>query len=205
SRHCPRPCGHKFGLVVADIVLEEPPMKSRQERLIALAMVAPSLVLLAIFVYGFIGQTIYVSMSDWGRGAALALDPDISFIGLDNFKDLFTGFLDVRFRQDMVNMVALSILFVRGCLVVGLVLATLLHLDVRCEGTFRTVFLFPISPSYIVTGTSWRWMLQTRGVSNVLPTLVCLPRTEFAWLISREQICRWYWQDVPTLLGLLLA
>ncbi|REJ32758.1 MAG: glucose transporter [Bacillota bacterium] len=180
-------------------------MKSRQERLIALAMVAPSLVLLAIFVYGFIGQTIYVSMSDWGRGAALALDPDISFIGLDNFKDLFTGFLDVRFRQDMVNMVALSILFVGGCLVVGLVLATLLDQGVRGEGFFRTVFLFPMSLSFIVTGTIWRWMLQPRGGINVLPTLVGLPRIEFAWLTSREQIGRWNWQDVPTLLGLLLA
>ena len=85
-------------------------MKSRQERLIALAMVAPSLVLLAIFVYGFIGQTIYVSMSDWA-GAALALDPDISFIGLDN-PDLFTGF-DCVSARTWCNK-ALSISLVGG-------------------------------------------------------------------------------------------
>jgi len=180
-------------------------MRSRQDRLIALAMVTPSLVLLAIFVYGFIGQTLYVSMSDWGRGAALALDLDLAFIGLDNFWDLFTGFLDVRFRQDLVNMVAFSVLFVGGCLLVGLILATLLDQGVRGEGFFRTVFLFPMSLSFIVTGTIWRWMLQPRGGINVLPTLVGLPRIEFTWLTSREQIGQWNWQDVPTILGVLVA
>lgn len=180
-------------------------MKSRQDRLIAIAMIAPSLVLLAIFVYGFIGQTLYVSMSDWGRGAALAIDPEISFIGLDNFRDLFTGFLDVRFRQDTINMVAVSILFVGGCLIVGLVLATLLEQGVRGEGFFRTVFLFPLSLSFIVTGTIWRWMLQPRGGVNVLPTLVGLPRIEFPWLTSREKLGQWNWQDMPTFLGIMAA
>lgn len=180
-------------------------MKSRQDRIIAVAMITPSLLLLAIFVYGFIGQTLYVSMSDWGRGAALAMDPEISFIGLDNFRELFTGFLDVRFRQDTVNMVALSILFVGGCLIVGLVLATLLDQGVRGEGFFRTVFLFPMSLSFIVTGTIWRWMLQPRGGVNVLPALVGLPRIEFAWVTSRDKIGQWNWQHVPMFLGVVAA
>ncbi|HLT59409.1 MAG TPA: sugar ABC transporter permease, partial [Limnochordales bacterium] len=171
-------------------------MKSRQDRLIAIAMIAPSLVLLAVFVYGFIGQTIFVSMSDWGRGAALAVNPELSFVGLANFRDLFTGVLDVRFRQDLVNMLAFSVLFVGGCLVMGLLLATLLEQGVRGEGFFRTVFLFPMSLSFIVTGTIWRWMLQPRGGVNVLPTLVGLPRMEFAWLTSRDQVWQWNWQDV---------
>ncbi|MFO7264569.1 MAG: sugar ABC transporter permease [Limnochordales bacterium] len=180
-------------------------MKSRQDRLIAIAMITPSLILLAVFVYGFIGQTLYVSMSDWGRQAALALDPDISFIGLDNFRELFTGLLDVRFRQDLVNMLAFSVLFVAGCLLMGLVLATLLEQGIRGEGFFRTVFLFPMSLSFIVTGTIWRWMLQPRGGVNVLPTLVGLPRIEFAWLTSRDQVWQWNWQDVPQILGILAA
>ncbi|MFS8629473.1 MAG: sugar ABC transporter permease [Limnochordales bacterium] len=180
-------------------------MKSRQDRLIAIAMIAPSLVLLAVFVYGFIGQTLFVSMSDWGRGAALAVNPELSFVGLDNFRELFTGFLDVRFRQDLVNMLAFSVLFVGGCLLVGLLLATLLEQGVRGEGFFRTVFLFPMSLSFIVTGTIWRWMLQPRGGVNVLPTLVGLPRIEFAWLTSRDQVWQWNWQDVPVILGVLAA
>jgi len=118
-------------------------MKSRQDRLIAITMIAPSLVLLAVFVYGFIGQTLFVSMSDWGRGAALAVNPELSFVGLDNFRELFTGFLDVRFRQDLVNMLAFSVLFVGGCLLVGLLLATLLEQGVRGEGFSARCSCFP--------------------------------------------------------------
>ncbi len=180
-------------------------MKSRQDRLIAVAMIAPSLVLLAIFVYGFIGQTLYVSVSDWGRGAALAVNPELSIIGFDNFRDLFTGFLDVRFRQDVVNMLVFSLLFVGGCLIVGLVLATLLEQGIRGEGFFRTVFLFPMSLSFIVTGTIWRWLLQPRGGVNVLPTLAGLPTIEFSWLTSRDKIGQWNWQNVPTFLAVVVA
>lgn len=180
-------------------------MKSRQDRLIAVAMIAPSLVLLAIFVYGFIGQTLYVSVSDWGRGAALAVNPELSIIGFDNFRDLFTGFLDVRFRQDVVNMLVFSLLFVGGCLIVGLVLATLLEQGIRGEGFFRTVFLFPMSLSFIVTGTIWRWLLQPRGGVNVLPTLAGLPTIEFSWLTSRDKIGLWNWQNVPTFLAVVVA
>lgn len=180
-------------------------MRSKQDRLIAVAMIAPSLILLAVFVYGFIGQTVYVSMTDWGRGAALALDPVLTFIKLENFRDLFTSFLDVRFRQDVVNMAVFSVLFVGGCLVAGLVLATLIEQGIRGEGFFRTVFLFPMSLSFIVTGTIWRWLLQPRGGVNVLPTLVGLPRIEFAWLTSRDKIGQWNWQRAPLFFAIAVA
>ena len=48
-------------------------MKLSGDRLTALLMLLPSLVLLAIFVYGFIGRTAWVSMSDWGANPAQAL------------------------------------------------------------------------------------------------------------------------------------
>lgn len=178
-------------------------MKSRQDRLIAMAMLAPSVVLLAIFVYGFIGQTLYVSMSDWGRGAALALNPELAWIGGQNFRDLFTGFLDVRFRQDLVNMIAFSVLFVGGCLVVGLLLASLVDQKIRAEAVFRTVFLLPLSLSFIVTGTIWRWLLQPRGGVNVLPAMVSLRNLDFAWLTSRDKIGQLNWQNVPLLLAIV--
>src|SRR5690554_2388781 len=183
-------------------------MRTGRDRWLAGLMLAPSLVLLAIFVYGFIGQTVYVSLTDWGRGASLALQPEITFVGLENYRQLFTGILDVRFRQDLVNMVFFSLIFVVACLGMGLFLATLLDRPLRGEGFFRTVFLLPMALSLVVTGTIWRWMLQPRGGVNVLPTLVGLPRLEFLWTTSRDQVLRFNWQAVPgTLLlvgGLLM-
>lgn len=165
-------------------------------------MLAPSLILLAIFVYGFIGQTVYVSLTDWGQGAALALDPEISFVGLENYRELFTGILDVRFRQDLVNMIFFTLVFVLLCLGVGLLLATMLDRPLKGEGFFRTVFLLPMALSFVVTGTIWRWMLQPRGGVNVLPTLVGLPRLEFLWTTSRGRVLQFNWQAVPA--GLIL-
>jgi glucose/mannose transport system permease protein len=152
-----------------------------RDRWTAMLMLLPSVVLLAVFVYGFIGQTAWTSLTDWGRNPAEALSrtPEIHFIGFQNYRDLFTSFIDVRFRQDLVNTFFFTIFFLAGCLGLGLSLAFLLDQNVRGEGFFRTLFLFPMSLSFVVTGTIWRWMLQPRGGVNVLPTTVGLEPLEF--------------------------
>ncbi|CAN5498206.1 sugar ABC transporter permease [soil metagenome] len=182
-------------------------MRLNRDTLIAVLMIAPSLVLLGIFVYGFIGQTFYASLTDWGRDPfqALALDPQLRFVGLENYLQLFTSPIDVRFRQDLVNMVFFTLFFISGCLGLGLGLAILLDQNVRGEDVFRTLFLFPLSLSFIVTGTIWRWMLQPRGGLNILPTTVGLPPLQFGWLSSREQVWRFNWQDLPLYTGLPIA
>jgi glucose/mannose transport system permease protein len=175
----------------------------RNDRLTAFLMLLPSIVLLAIFVYGFIGRTAWVSLSDWGSdpGQALALNPEISFVGFENYRKLFTGVIDVRFRQDLVNTFFFTVFFLLGCLGLGLGLAILLDQKVRGEGIFRTIFLFPFALAFIVTGTVWRWMFQPRGGINVLPELVGLPRLEVPWISTRQQIWRFDWNAVPAFLA----
>lgn len=178
-----------------------------RDTLYGFLVILPSLVLLGIFVYVFIFQTFYISLTDWGRdpAQALALDPQTRFIGLDNYRELFTGFVDVRFRQTLVNAFFFTTFFILGSLLVGLGLAMVLDRSPRGEGFFRTIFLFPMSLSFIVTGTIWRWMLQPEGGVNRLPTLVGLPEGEFAWLTSREQIWQFNWNDLPFLTALVVG
>lgn len=178
-----------------------------RDRWTAILMLLPSVVLLAVFVYGFIGQTAWTSLTDWGRNPAEALSrtPEIRFIGFQNYRDLFTSFIDVRFRQDLVNTFFFTIFFLAGCLGLGLSLAFLLDQDIRGEGFFRTLFLFPMSLSFVVTGTIWRWMLQPRGGVNVLPTTIGLEPLEFRWLTDRTQIWQFDWNHLPSLTGLLVA
>ena len=170
-----------------------------RDRLVAFLMLLPSIVLLAIFVYGFIGQTVYTSMTDWGEQAALALNPEINFIGLGNYEQLFSGFLDIRFRQDLVNTFFFTLFFLIGCLTLGLLLAILLDQNIRGEGIFRTIFLFPMALSFIVTGTIWRWLFTPRGGINVLPTVIGLEPLNIRWLTDRTQIWQFNWQDLPTI------
>ncbi len=178
-----------------------------RDHLSAVLMLLPSLVVLAVFVYGFIGQTFYFSLTDWGRdpAQALALRPERAFVGLDNYARLFTGVLETRFRQDLVNLLFFTLFFIVGTLGLGLLLAILLDRGVKGEGFFRTVFLYPFALSFIVTGTVWRWMLQPQGGVNLLPTYVGLPQGEFTWLTSRTQIWHFDWNLIPSITALVVA
>lgn len=182
-------------------------MKLTRDRVTAMLMILPSLILLAIFVYGFIGRTGYVSLTDWGQDPtqALALEPELHFVGFENYRQLFTGVINTRFRQDLVNTFFFTAFFLAGCLGLGLGLAVLLDQNVRGEGFFRTVFLYPFALAFIVTGTVWRWLLQPSGGVNALPELIGLPRLSFRWLTTRRQIWRFDWNDLPTITGVVVA
>lgn len=181
-------------------------MRSRNDRRIAFLMVLPSLILLGIFVYYFIGRAVETSMTDWGENPdqpALAEDVVKSYIGLQNYENLMTDVIQSNFRISLVNTFFLTVFFVAGCIVVGLFLAILLDRNPKGEGFFRTVFLFPMALSFVVTGTIWRWMLQPNGGLNLLPTFIGLPPIQFTWLNSTEVWLPFEWQNVPTILNTL--
>jgi glucose/mannose transport system permease protein len=117
-----------------------------------LLLVSPSLVLLGVFVYGFLGWNLRVSLSDW-RG----LRPDYAYAGPDNYQRLPD---DTRFTDDVHNVLVFTGVFVAGTLLVGFVLALLIERGVRGEGFFRGVFLFPMAISFIATAIVWRWLLN---------------------------------------------
>ncbi|WP_029215075.1 carbohydrate ABC transporter permease [Kallotenue papyrolyticum] len=120
------------------------------DRVVAMLMVLPSAIAIAIFVYGFIGWTGFVSLTRW-RG----INPDFTFVGLENYARIFTT---ARFQTDLRNTVVFTVFFLIGCLGVGLLLAVLLDSGVRGESFFRAVYLFPMALSFIVTGTVWQWL-----------------------------------------------
>jgi glucose/mannose transport system permease protein len=172
-----------------------------RDRLVAILMLTPSIILLAIFVYGFIGKTAYDSMTDW---KGVAIEQEANFVGLDNYNQLFTGLLDVRFRQGLVNTFYFTLFFMLGCLALGLLLAILIDQGIRFEDGWRIMFLFPMALSFIVTGTVWRWLFNPVGGLNRLPTLIGLPPLEIKWLTDRTQILQFNWQNLPLLLSIVI-
>jgi glucose/mannose transport system permease protein len=176
-------------------------------RILGFIVLLPSFLLLGIFVYYFIGRTVWWSLTDWGQNPeqALAVKPVLKFVGLANYQGLFTGIVDSRFRQDLVSTIFFTVFFIVGCLVLGLLLAVLLDHKPRGEGVFRTVFLFPFSLSFVVTGTIWRWLLQPKSGINRLPTFIGLPAGKFAWLTSRQQVWRFDWGLLPLILAAAAA
>jgi glucose/mannose transport system permease protein len=116
-------------------------------------MLAPSVILIAIFVYGFIAWSLRVSMSDWQ-----GLIPSYNFVGLENYVELI--FNDRRFHIGVRNTLVFSAVFLGGAIVIGLALAILLDRKLPGENLFRSIFLFPMAVSFIVTGVAWRWLMN---------------------------------------------
>jgi glucose/mannose transport system permease protein len=122
------------------------------DRLIAIGLISPSLVAIAVFVYGFIGFTAFSSFTKWD-----SLSPDFTLVGWRNYARLFAV---ERFLSDLRNTFTFTSLFLLGCLGIGLGLAILLDQRIRGVSIFRTIFLFPMAIAYIVTGVVWRWLLN---------------------------------------------
>jgi glucose/mannose transport system permease protein len=170
--------------------------EASRDRVKAFLTLLPSIILVAVFVYGFIGNTIWTSMTDWGGSGALATEPVKNFIGLDNYVDLFTGFLGGGFRQDLVNAVYYSIMLLAGAVGLGMFIAILLDRKPKGEDVLRTIFLYPMSLSFIVSGTIWRWLLAPQGGVNVLPAYAGFKPLDFAWLSSTGAILEFNWQNL---------
>ena len=127
-------------------------MSKNKDTILSIALVAPSIVAVAIFVYGFIAWSVRVSLSEW-KG----LLPNYDWAGLKNYINLFS---DARFRVDIRNTVLFTVIFVGGSLLLGLALAILLDQNLKGEAFFRSLFLFPMAISFIVTGVVWRWLMN---------------------------------------------
>ncbi len=175
-------------------------MRNRRDRTIAFLMVLPTLILIGIFVYFFIGKAIFTSTTDWGENPqqpALAENVVTSDVGLQNYDKLMTNVIQANFRNSLANTFFFTLFFVVGSTVLGMFLAILLDQRIVAEGFFRTVFLFPMALSFVVTGTIWRWLLQPSGGINLLPTLVGLQPMHFNWLNSKETWLAFRWEAVP--------
>ncbi len=151
-------------------------MGKDKERLIGIALITPSILAVGIFVYGFILWSFRVSLSKW-KG----LMPDYTFVGFKNFTELFK---DPRFHIDIRNTLIFTVLFVGGALLLGLTLAILLDQDLKGESFFRSLYIFPMAISYIVTGVAWRWLMNPAAGERISGLNLLFQKLNLDFLIS---------------------
>jgi len=156
------------------------------ERMAPVLLVLPSAIAIAIFVYGFIGFTGFASLTRWNK-----LLPDFTLVGLSNYLVLFAH---PRFQIDVRNSVVFTALFLTGCVGIGFLLAVLLDQRVKGENIFRSIYLFPMAISFIVTGVVWRWLLN--------PGSLEMGSTGVNLLFDRVGLgfLKWGWFTDPTVL-----
>lgn len=164
-------------------------------------VVAPSFLLSFLFIYGLIAWNGYLSVS------ASRLLPNYEFVGLEQYVALFES---ERFRVALTNMAIFGVLFVGGAMLLGLLLAILLDQKVRAEGVLRTIYLYPMAISFIVTGTAWKWMLNPGlGLEKVVQDWGFTSFT-FDWLVNPDKAIycvaiAGVWQSAGFVMALFLA
>jgi ABC-type sugar transport system permease subunit len=151
-----------------------------------LLFVVPLLVFV-VLLYGTLFWTIYVSFTDWATVA-----PNYDFAGLKWYQFLVR---QPRFEVDIRNNLMWLLLGVVPTVVIAIFLAYFLELTPfpKAEAYIRTLILYPIAMSFIVTGTIWSWMYEPqRGVLNTILrglgvkqtfSYATDPKTATIWLI----------------------
>jgi glucose/mannose transport system permease protein len=180
-------------------------MTHSRERWAGFFILLPSIILLGIFVYGFIAWTGRVSLSAWD-----GVTPDYTWVGLENFRQLFDqatgGVAARRFNIDLWNTLFFTVFFLLLCVGVGLLLAILLDQKIKWEGIFRTVYLFPMALSFVVTGVLWQWIFapgtaaRPRGV-NALLEVFGLQSLQWKWYTSTDSIGPFHLALIPVIIA----
>jgi glucose/mannose transport system permease protein len=155
------------------------------DQLLAIGFLLPSILLIAVFVYGFISWTGYVSLSNWN-----SLVPDFSFAGLKNYVFLFSDF---RFQADLRNTIVFTVLFIGAIIIFGQFLAVLLDQKIRAESLFRNIFFFPMALSFVVTGVVWQWLLNPSTGVNLFLSKIGL---ESMWYTDTNILAGFKWGKI---------
>src|SRR6056297_1241080 len=138
-------------------------MKRKQkESLTSLAILSPSIITLAVFVYGFISRSVQISMLDWDTFSAFMKKAQ-DYVGLDNYVGLLR---ESRFQTDLWNTLYFTLFFILGCLAIGIILSLILNNRPKGGYIFQNLFLFPMALSFVVTGTVWRWFFSPGRVGS---------------------------------------
>jgi len=164
-------------------------------------VVSPSFAVILWFVYGFVLWTFYISLT---KSKML---PRYEFWGIEQHFRLWSN---PRWFNAVENLLIFTVLFVAICLLIGIILSILLDQKIRAEGFLRTVYLYPMALSFIVTGTAWKWMLNPSMGIEKLFTDWGFTNFTFDWLVNRDMsiytiVIAAVWQSSGFIMALFLA
>jgi len=164
-------------------------------------VLAPTTIVMIVCMYGFIAWTGLLSLTK------SRMMPQWEFVGLDQYVRLFNN---PRWDVAVDNLFIFLILFILIALVLGLLLAIFLDQKIRNEGVIRTIYLYPMAISFIVTGTAWKWILNPGlGIEKLVRDLGFVG-FEFRWLVESDMaiytiVIAAVWQSSGFVMALFLA
>jgi len=122
-----------------------------------LLLIAPSVILIGIFVYYLIGSSAWLSLQDTNTNPQFAGVEPSNTVWFQNYIDLLK---DPAFLYAIRNLALYTVVFVAGTMFFGFLWAWILEKRAKAEGLFRTILLFPMAISPVAAGVVWRWLLN---------------------------------------------
>ena len=162
---------------------------------------SPSVLLVLVTVYGYIMFTVYLSFT----GSTMMPEFDLQgpaaykrLLGLENW------------QVSLNNLATFATLYILIAMALGLALAVLIDQRIRAESGFRSIFLYPMALSFIVTGTAWKWLLDPGvGLERSLH-LLGWESFSFTWIKDSEMaiycvVIAAVWQTSGFVMAMFLA
>ena len=164
-------------------------------------VLVPSVIATLIYVFIFTGWTIYISLSK------SAMFPVADLQGTKAYSDLWAN---ARWNIAFHNLFLFGALYVIGAMVIGLSLAILIDQRVRAESVWRTIFLYPLAVSFVVTGTVWGWLYSPDTGIQMLVRNLGWSNFTFALTTSKDTaiyaiVITGIWQSSGFAMALFLA
>jgi len=177
-------------------------MKLNFETALPKLVFAPGFVMGMAFIYGFMVWNGVLSVT-----GSRMLPNYNEFVGLAQYVRLWES---ERWWVALKNLGLFSVFYVGGAMLIGMGLAIFLDQKVRLEGALRTIYLYPMALSFIVTGTAWKWILNpSLGLEKLMHDLGWRS-FHFDWLVQSDTaiycvIIAGIWQSAGFAMALFLA
>ncbi|MBV8412125.1 MAG: sugar ABC transporter permease, partial [Alphaproteobacteria bacterium] len=131
----------------------------------------------AAYVVGFTAWTTWLSFTPSD------LLPEYEWVGLRSFRAVLRS---ENTEVAYINLVIYGTGYVALTMLLGFVLAVLIDQRIRAENLLRTVFLYPLAVSFVVTGSVWSWLFNPGlGVQKFVRDLGWSD-FRFDWIVDRD-------------------
>lgn len=164
-------------------------------------VLAPTMLVTVVCIYGYIFWTAALSMTN------SRFLPSFNFVGFAQYEKLMEN---DRWVTSITNLAIFGVLFMLVAIALGVGLAILLDQNIRHEGAIRTIYLYPMALSFIVTGTAWKWILNPGLGLEKLMHDWGFSQFSFDWLVNSDMsvytlVIAAVWQSSGFVMAMFLA
>jgi glucose/mannose transport system permease protein len=176
-------------------------MRRRLADFLPLLVIWLPLLINVAYVVGFTAWTTWLSFTPSD------LLPEYDWAGLRSYRAVLRS---ENTAIAYINLVIYGIGYVALTMITGFVLAVLIDQRIRAENLLRTIYLYPLAVSFVVTGTVWSWLFNpAQGIQKFVQNLGW-SSFRFDWIIDRDLaiytiIIAAVWHGVGFAMALFLA